>query len=352
MTSVRVGVIGCGWIGNTTHVPAFAQNPKARLIAICDADEGLLQKIGDKYGIRNRFRNYTELIESKLVDAVSICTPTDTHSEIAISALEAGIHVLCEKPLASNLQEADAIATAVRSSKAHFMIGFNYRFLPNHVKARDLVRSGKIGDVVLIRGQLVAPGPYKSGVNEEEIAREAEKRKGALFDLGAHIADLFIWMMGDPIDVYAAFTAVSDSIPYDRTATALIRFKSGVLGNIIVTWQNMPDYEAVADARVIEIIGTKGKIDSEFFGPSLFFYSSDSITSKIKGRIRMTPMKVNPNIPDDGLRSSYKKEIDSFLDAIINDTEPAVTVNDGVNALRLVASAYDSAKLGHPIELK
>jgi predicted dehydrogenase len=349
--SVSIGVIGCGWIGHGTHVPVLSENPKARLVAICDANEVLLKKTGDKYGIQNRFRDYRELLDSGLVEAVSICTPTTTHSEIALTATKAGIHVLCEKPLASNLPEAQLVASAVRDKKTCFMVGYNYRFLPNHIKAKDLVHSGKIGQPILIRGELVAPGPYRNGANESEVAMEAEKRKGCLFDLGSHIADLFIWIMGDPIDVYAAFVSIGDSVLFDRTAVAMVRFKSNVLGTIAVTWQNLPDYEAMSDARVIEIIGTKGKIDSEFFGPSLFFYSSDSITSKIRGRIRMTPMKVNPNVPDDALKSSYKKEIDSFLDAVISSEQPPVTVDDGIRALRLVVSAYESAKLGRAVTL-
>lgn len=352
MTSVRIGVIGCGWIGRGTHIPAFIENPKARLIAICDTDKGLLHQVGDKYGVENRFHHPKELLESGLVDAISICTPIATHSEIALAATKAGIHVLCEKPLASDLHEAQLVASAVRENKTCFMVGYNYRFLPNHIKARDLICTGKIGHPVLIRGQLVAPGPYRNGISEPELAKEAEKRKGCLFDLGSHMADLFIWFVGDPIDVYATFAAVGDNIPFDRTAVAIMRFKSNVIGSIAVTWQNLPDYEAMSDARVIEIIGTKGKVDSEFFGPSLFFYSSDSIASKLKGQIRMTPLKVDPKVPDDALRSSYKKEIDSFLNAVIKHEEPPVTVDDGVKALRLIVSAYESAKLGRPIPLE
>jgi predicted dehydrogenase len=109
---VRVGVIGCGWIGQNTHVPVLLENSKAKLVAICDRDEVLLGRVGDKYGMQNRFCDYIELLESGLVDAVSICTPTATHSEIALASTKAGIHVLCEKPLASNLREAQLIVDA------------------------------------------------------------------------------------------------------------------------------------------------------------------------------------------------------------------------------------------------
>lgn len=350
MAPVRVGVIGCGRIGRNTHVPALLENSKSRLVAICDEDEASLGKVGDKYGIKNRFRDYRELLASELADAVIICTPTDTHSEIALAAIECGTNVLCEKPLASDLNEAQLVASAVRRKRICFMVGFNYRFLPNHIKARDLIRSGKIGEPVLIRGQMVAPGPYGSGINEEELVREAEKRKGCLFDLGAHIADLFAWMVGDPREVYAGFTEFAGS-HVDGAATVLVRFNSEVLGNIVVTWLDLPDIEAMSDSRVIEVIGTKGKIDSQIFGPSLYYYSSGSITSKIRGRIRITPLGVDPRLPDDALKQSYRKEIDCFLEAILNNKGPPATADDGLRALRVVVAAYESAKLGRPVSL-
>jgi len=351
VASVRVGVIGCGWIGQNTHIPAFLENSKSKLVALCDTDEVLLGRVGDKYGIQNRFCGYMELLESGLVDAVSICTPTAAHSEIALAATKVGIHVLCEKPLASDLHEAQLVVSAVRSKKICFMVGFNYRFLPNHIKARDLIRSGKIGQPVLIRGQIVAAGPYRSGIKEKDLVREAEKRRGCLFDLGAHIADLFAWMIGNPRDVYAAFGEFAGS-HVDGTATVLVRFNSNVLGNIVVTWQDMPDLEAVSDARVIEVIGTKGKIDSQIFGPSLYYYSVDSVTSKIRGRIRITPPGIDARLPDDALKKSYREEIDCFLDAILNRSDPPVTADDGIRALRLVVGAYESAKLGRPVPLE
>ena len=350
MTSVRVGVIGCGWMGHGTHIPAFIENPKSRLVAVCDTDEDLLRKVGDKYGVQNRFHDYRELLESGLVDAVSVCTPTATHSEIALAAARVGIHVLCEKPLASDLREAQLVASAAREKRICFMVGFNYRFLPNHIKARDLIRSEKIGQPVLIRGQVVAPGPYRNGTKEKDLVREAEKRKGCLFDLGSHIADLFAWMIGDPRDVYAGFAEFTGS-HVDGAATVLVRFKSNVLGNIVVTWQDMPDLEAVSDSRVIEVIGTKGKIDSQMFGPSLYYYSSGSIASKIRGRIRITPPGVDARLPDDALKQSYREEVDCFLEAILNKRDPPVTADDGLRALRLVVAAYESAKLGRPVPL-
>jgi len=342
---LRVGVIGCGWIAQNVHIPAYIENPKSRLLAICDTNKERLEEVAEICNVRNRFCDYHELFESNLIDAASICTPTPTHSKIAIEAAKHGIHTLCEKPLASNLKEGEEIVKAVNQSKTKFMIGFNYRFLPNHMKTKKFVDAGKIGKPILIRGEVIEAGPYRTDIDEEEYAHETEKRIGAFFDLGQHLLDLFIWMIGEAREVHATFSTYMDNMTVDDTATALIRFKSKALGNITVAWLDLPDYQAIADSRMIEIIGTKGKIDTEFFGPSLYFYSSDSITSKIRGKIRITPVKFNPKVPDEALKWSYKKEIDCFLESIIMDRKPPVTIEHAMNVLRLTVSAYESARL-------
>jgi len=352
LKSVRVGVIGCGWISQNVHIPGYIENPKSRLAAICDTSKERLEKVAERYKVRNCFRDYHELLESNLIDAVSICTPTATHSKIAVDAAENGIHTLCEKPLASNLAEAEEIVKAVYQSKIKFMVGFNYRFLPNHMKTKTFIDDGRIGKPILIRGEVATAGPYSGEVNEKDYAYETEKRIGALFDLGSHLADLFIWMMGQPKEVYAAFSTHRNNIGVDDSATTLIKFQSNVLGNFTVTWLNLPDYQATANSRMIEIIGTKGKIDSEFYGPSLFLYCSNSIMSKIRGKIRITPVKFNPKVPDEALKWSYKKEIDCFLESIIKDKKPPITVEHGLNVLRLIVSAYESARLKSAVVLE
>lgn len=349
---LRVGVIGCGWIAENVHIPYYIENPKSRLVAICDINKEHLEKVGERYKVRNCFREYQELLESDVIDAVSICTPTATHSKIAVEAAKNGVHILCEKPLAANLVEAEEIVKAVYQSRIKFMVGFNYRFLPNHMKTKEFVEAGRIGKPIFVRGEVVTAGPYRTEINEKDYAYETKKRIGAFFDLGSHVADLFIWMVGEPKEVYAAFSTYGNNISVDDSATALIRFQSNVLGNITVTWLNLPDYQATADSRMIEIIGTRGKIDSEFYGPSLFFYGSNSITSKIRGKIKITPVKFNPKVPDEALKWSYKKEIDCFLESIIKDKKPPVTIEHAVTALRLIVSAYESARLKSAVILE
>jgi predicted dehydrogenase len=115
---------------------------------------------------------------------------------ISIEAVRGGIHVLCEKPLVSNLDDAELIRREVEREKVRFMVGFNYRFLPNHVMARRFAHDGRIGRPIFIRGQSVTAGAYRADIPPSHYAQESKKRIGALFDMESHLADLFIWQAG------------------------------------------------------------------------------------------------------------------------------------------------------------
>lgn len=352
MKPLRVGIVGCGYIAQTVHIPAYIENPKSKLVAICDANKERLDEFARKYNIEETYLDYRELLQSGSVDAVSVCTPTALHSKVAIESAKNGIHVLCEKPLASNLKEAEEIAQAVHQSNIKFMVGFNYRFLPNHAMSKKLVDTGKIGKPLLIRGIAVTPGPYRADIDSEDLSNEAKKRIGAFFDIGSHLVDLFVWMMGKPSEVYATFSSRTNNTDVDDSATALIRFQSNVLGSATVSWVNLPDYKSASDSRMIEIVGTQGKINSEFLGPSLYFYGSNTISSKIRGMVKISPGNFNPKVPDEALKWSYKKEIDCFLESIVRDEKPPVTLEHALQVLETVVAAYDSAKRKSSVNLE
>lgn len=347
---LRVGVVGCGWVAQNYHIPNYIRNPKSEIVAICDPNEEVLDKISEKYGIRFTFMDSGELFEKDLIDAVSICTPTKSHCEIATHAAEYGVHTLCEKPLASSVEEADKILNAVSRNNIKFMVGFNLRFLPNHRKMKEYLLSGKIGKPISARGEIVAVGAYRDN-RQKDVTYETEKRIGALFDLGAHMADLFIWILGRPIEVSAFVSTYKEGIHVDDSASVLIKFESGVIGNMVTLWADLPDYEAMVGSRTIEIVGERGKIESDFFGPSLHFYSRDSLASRIKGKITITPGRFNPKNPGEALEWSYRREIECFLNSIVEDKEPPVSGVEARQALKLILAAYKSNETRSAIKL-
>jgi UDP-N-acetylglucosamine 3-dehydrogenase len=158
---LKVGIIGCGYIAQTAHIPNYLNNPRVTVSALCDRDEVLLKSAGSQFQIKQQFTDYKELLESNTVDAVSVCTPTASHSHIVVEAAHNGVHALCEKPMASTLEEGEAMLKSVSEAKTKFTVGFNYRFLPNHVKAKKYLEDGKIGKLILARGEVLTAGPYR-----------------------------------------------------------------------------------------------------------------------------------------------------------------------------------------------
>jgi predicted dehydrogenase len=280
---------------------------------------------------------------------VSVCVPTRLHSQVVIEAARNGVHVLCEKPLASDLKESEKMLEAASNNGIKFSVGYNLRYLPNHVKVKEYIESSRIGKPIFAKAQLIATGPY--GVSEASIAHEAEKRMGCLFDLGAHLADLMIWMFGKPSYVSAYFSTRVPEVKVDDSALTSIGFESGLLGEISVAWAPIFNYSAIEGSRQIQITGSKGILESDIFGPSFQFYSTDSLSCKIKGKIKLTPGKFDPKIPFQALGWSYRREIDDFLESIARNKAPSITGEEARESLRLILAAYESYRTKSAVSL-
>jgi UDP-N-acetylglucosamine 3-dehydrogenase len=247
MKRVKVGVIGCGHIAQEVHIPNYMENSKSILEAVCDVNQDISNEVAMEYKLKHVFNDYRELLDSDLVEAVSVCVPTSLHSKVVIDAVTRGIHVLCEKPLATDMKEADEMLEAVSRSGVKFMVGFNRRFLPNHMKAKEYLEKGKIGRPILARAQTITAGPYENEIEKSSYPKEAEKRLGCLFDSGSHLADLIMWMLGKPSEVSASVSTWVDGVRVDDSAVVLVKFENGALGSICTAWLNLPDYQAMEE---------------------------------------------------------------------------------------------------------
>jgi UDP-N-acetylglucosamine 3-dehydrogenase len=340
MRKIKVGVVGCGYIAQQVHIPNYLQNPRSELVAICDTNKDVLEETAKKYGIKYRFEDFRELLDGGLVEAVSVCVPTRLHCKIVTESARKGVHVLCEKPLASNLEEADMMLEAASENAITFSVGFNLRFLQNHVKVREYLNDGRIGKPIFARAQLITTGPYSA--SKHSYASETERRIGCLFDSGAHVSDLMLWMFGKPSCVSAYLSTHMQGVKVDDSALASIEFESGLLGELSVAWVPIFNYAAMAESKRIQIVGTNGILESDIFGPSFRFYSVDSLSSKIKGKITLTPGRFDPKIPLEALSWSYTREIDDFLQSISSDKTPLVSGEKARDSLKLILAAYES----------
>lgn len=157
MTTFKVGIVGCGSIAVHRHLPEYHANKHAEIAGIFDPNKDRAQAMADQYGAR-AYTTVEELLESD-VDIISVCAPNVHHASISIAALDAGKHVLCEKPMAASVEEAEAMIDAEKRSGKTLMIAHNQRFVPSHVKARELIKNGEIGAVYSVRTTFGHGGP-------------------------------------------------------------------------------------------------------------------------------------------------------------------------------------------------
>lgn len=215
---VRVGIIGLGGISNGVHIPGIVASPDAELTAICDIDEGKLNRVGDERKIDNahRFKDYRELIACPDVDAVTIPTPNNVHVEIALEAVKAGKPFAVEKPLGVNTAETARLCEAVAEKHIKNMICFSYRFIPAARYARALIQSGALGRIYHVYAQ------YFQGWGNSDCPRiwrfcHEVSGTGTLADLGVHMIDLVKFMTGDE---YTSITADNGTFIHERKSPA------------------------------------------------------------------------------------------------------------------------------------
>ena len=247
MEKVRVGIIGCGMITARRHAPEYTDNPHSEVAALYDFDQERARELAVGYGAKV-YATVEELVADPGIDAVSICSPNSTHAPYSIMALEAGKHVLCEKPMALELADTRRMMEAAEKAGKILMIGHNQRLLPTHRKARELLQSGMIGNILSVQSNFRHRGPEYWSVNRSNSTWFFDKDKahfGALGDLGAHKLDIIRFLTGDEVEDICCETVTRDKrypdgrrIDLEDNASAIFHMKSGVFGTMNVSWTN------------------------------------------------------------------------------------------------------------------
>jgi predicted dehydrogenase len=257
---LRVAVIGTGM--GRYHMKEFVESPNVKLAAVCDLNREEAVHFGREYGAERILTDVEELWEVPNLNAISIAVPNYLHAPIAIEALRRGLHVLCEKPMATTLQEAkEMVATADEQNK-RLMIGMSQRFKPESLALRGMVERGELGEVYYARGTWIRRRGvpvihFSSGGSMGRGSWFVDKGKaggGALFDIGVHMLDLTWWLMGNPRPVSVSASSYRNlwnkeferrGVPYDvdELSSALVRFEDGATAFFDVSWAANQDNE-------------------------------------------------------------------------------------------------------------
>lgn len=229
---LKVGVISCSGMAEG-HMRGVARNPEAELTAICDVDTEKMQAVAGRFPGVRQFTDYRELLKTD-VDIVIIVTPDQLHREMAIAALEAGKHVLCEKPLALTREDCHAILEAAEKSDKKFMVGQICRYTPGFVAAKELIDAGKIGELVFVESEYAHD--YKSIYEAAKGTWRNDPLRNGVVGGGCHAIDLLRWVAGDALEVTAyANRKIMPNLPYDDNTIAILKFPNNVIGKVFVS---------------------------------------------------------------------------------------------------------------------
>jgi predicted dehydrogenase len=339
----KIGIIGCGKIAQVRHIPEYAANPDAELAGYFDLNLERAEQLAQQYGGK-AFASYQDLLADPSIDAVSVCTANSSHAEISIAALRAGKHVLCEKPMATTQADCDAMVQAAEESGRYLMIGQNQRLAKAHVKAKELIDSGLIGEIISFRTTFGHGGPETWSVDPGKSTWFFDKNRaamGAMADLGIHKTDLIHYLTGDHVVETTARLVTMDKrgadgelIGVDDNAICIYRLSKGALGTMTASWT----FYGAEDNSTI-LYGTRG-IMRIYDDPTYAIQVSNLAGETILYQID----KIQTN--DSQTKSGI---IDAFMDCLVADKAPEISGKEVAKTMRVIFASIESSKTGRAV---
>ena len=341
----HIGIIGCGKIAQVRHIPEYADHPQAKLAGFFDLNQQRAQELAQKWGGK-AYASWEEMLADPAIDAVSVCVANNAHAQMTIAALKAGKHVLCEKPMATTLEDCEAMVAAARESGKFLMIGQNQRLTRAHQKARELVEQGVLGDIISFRTTFGHGGPETWSVDPGKNTWFFDKNKaamGAMADLGIHKTDLIQYLTGQNVVETTAKVTTLDKrgadgqlIGVDDNAICIYRLSGGAIGTMTASWTF---YGAEDNSTVL--YGTKG---------ILRIYDDPSYSMKLisangeKTLYELEAIQTNDNQTKSGV-------IDCFMDCLVTNTPPIISGESVLTAMRAVFASLESSRTGQTVAI-
>jgi myo-inositol 2-dehydrogenase/D-chiro-inositol 1-dehydrogenase len=333
LKSIRMGVIGAGRIGKLHAENLATRIPGACVNAIADPILDAAQETAERLHIPTACADYRQILDDATIDAVAICSSTDTHARAIIEAAQAGKHIFCEKPIAYDLAKIDEALDAVDKAGVKLQIGFNRRFDPNFRKVRQMVRDGKIGDVHILR--ITSRDPAPPPIEYVKVSG------GIFFDMAIHDFDMVRYLSGDEVEeVYVVGGVLVDprigEVGDIDTAITALTFKGGAIGSIDNSRKAVYGY----DQRV-EVFGSEGMVAALNNAPDSHIYSNAEGVHSAKPLYFFLERYMD----------SYIAEMKEFVECVQKDTPPPVTGLDGRVPVMIAMAATRSYREKRPVKL-
>ncbi len=340
-----MGIVGAGGIAQDRHIPAYKQMSDAVTVeAVCDVNLEAAKAAAEKFEIKKVYSDYQDLFRE--VDAVTICTPNKFHAEISIAALHAGVHVLCEKPMAMNTKECEAMIQAADQAGKVLSIGYHYRFMKDSQAAKNVIMQNEIGEPIVARAQALRRRKVPGwGVFTSKDLQGG----GSLIDYGCHFLDLSLWLLGNPTPVevigktYNQLSKMPDQVnqwgrfdhdtfDVDDHVTAYITFENGASMLFETSWSaNIKE-----DVESVSISGQTGGIDLFPFQLNQAKYGM-----LVNSQADWIPGEDNPGL----------YQVRNFIDCCLGRDELIVKPEEALQVSKIIDAIYKSNETGQSIKL-
>lgn len=329
---IRIGLIGAGRIGRVHAQTVMQQLPEAVIASVTDVNEAAAHDVAQSLGVQRVAPSVDDLLADDRLDAVLICSSTDTHAPFIIKAAQAGKHIFCEKPIAAELPQIDEALAGVESAGVKLMIGFNRRFDANAQRIKAAIERGEIGAPHLLH--IISRDPAPPPIAYVRVSG------GMFFDMTIHDFDMARFLLGEVTEIYAAAgnlvdPAIGEAGDVD-TALITLKFESGAMGVIDNSRQAVYGYD-----QRMEVFGSKGSASSDNL------YSDEVTLSTVDSVQRGVPLNffMERYIP------AYAAELKAFVRCVVEDTPPPVTGNDGRVPVVMAMAARKSYEENRPVRL-
>jgi len=338
MDKIGVGLIGTGLWGGL-HATVYGASDRVELLGVADIVEERAKEVAEKTGAA-AYGDYRELLKDERIEAVSIVTPDFAHTEIALAAAEAGKHILCEKPLATTVEDCERIVSAAAEAGVKLMVDFHARWGPTFLRAREAVQEGKVGVPQHVYYRL----SDRIFVPTEMLSWAAEST--VMWFIGSHSIDTVRWLLDDEVRrVYAVCGSRVlkgmgvDTPDYYQTTLELKGGATAVIENSWIMPNSMPN---IIDLKC-ELVGSKGAVyvDGSHHRAVEEYTETDATYPDVF--VMPTVYGEQKGFAADSIRH--------FIDCVVDDREPMVTGQDGIEVTKVICAAEESIRTGQPVEL-